>query len=87
MAVGTTQTVAHSALFGTQPLGQGRVETLVQRITGGEPVAIEDALITMERLLVEAALEKTGDNLTEAAQLLGISFRQIRYKVRQLGLR
>ena len=40
-----------------------------------------------ERQLVEAALQATGDNLTATGELLGISFRQVRYKVRQLGLR
>ena len=33
------------------------------------------------------ALEKTGGSLTQAAELLGISFRSIRYKVKKLGLR
>ena len=56
-------------------------------VRSGQAIELERAVTTYERRIVEAALEKTGDNLTEAAQLLGISFRQIRYKVRQLGLR
>ncbi len=60
---------------------------LKARLTRGEPIALEDELLRVERALVEQALETTRDNLTEAAHLLGISFRQIRYKVRQLGLR
>ena len=36
---------------------------------------------------MEAALRRSDGSLTEAAKLLGISFRQIRYRVRQLGLR
>ncbi len=65
----------------------GLVENLATRLTAGESIALEDELLRLERHLMEAALQKTGDNLTEAAALLGITFRQIRYKVRQLGLR
>ena len=57
------------------------------RIAAKTPIDLESELQRYERALVEEALNATGDNLTEAATLLGISFRQIRYKVRQLGLR
>jgi len=59
----------------------------VKRIRSGEPIDLEHEVTNLERRLVEAALEQTKDNLTDAAKLLGVSFRQIRYKVRQLGLR
>jgi len=59
----------------------------VRRIKAGDPIDLEREVTQLERRLVEAALEASKDNLTEAAKLLGISFRQIRYKVRQLGLR
>jgi DNA-binding NtrC family response regulator len=64
-----------------------RANALVTSIDQGTPIALEKELERFERELVEAALKKTDDNLTESARLLGISFRQIRYKVRQLGLR
>ncbi len=60
---------------------------LLGAIEKGTPIDLTRELERVERELVEAALRKTGDNLTEAATLLGLSFRQIRYKVRQLGLR
>jgi DNA-binding NtrC family response regulator len=60
---------------------------LSDRIASNQPINLEQAVIAYERVLVEAALQRTGDNLTEAAKLVGISFRQMRYKVRQLGLR
>jgi DNA-binding NtrC family response regulator len=60
---------------------------LAQHLAGGGVIDLEGEMLRHERTLVEAALNRTGDNLTEAAKLLGISFRQIRYKVRQLGLR
>ena len=52
-----------------------------------ECIDLEKELADYERSLVHAALIATDDNLTESANLLSISFRQIRYKVRQLGLR
>jgi len=64
-----------------------RENDLKNRLARGEAIALEDELLRFERALVEQALETTKDNLTDAAQRLGISFRQIRYKVRQLGLR
>lgn len=60
---------------------------LATRLSQGESIDLEAELGRFERHIVEAALERTKDNLTDAAGLLGISFRQIRYKVRQLGLR
>ncbi|GIW71292.1 MAG: acetoacetate metabolism regulatory protein AtoC [Planctomycetota bacterium] len=48
---------------------------------------LEATLRGIERHYLEAALSRTGGNLTRAAELLGISFRSIRYKVRKLGLR
>lgn len=44
--------------------------------------ALEDA----ERLSIERALEQTRWNKTEAAKRLGISFRQLRYRIKKLGI-
>jgi len=60
---------------------------LRRAIAAKQPIDLERLVTSYERELVEAALQATGDNLTDAAKLLGISFRQIRYKVRTLGLR
>ncbi len=40
-----------------------------------------------ERRLIEAALERTGDNVTQAARLLGISRDTLRYRLERLQLR
>ncbi|MEX0731066.1 MAG: sigma-54 dependent transcriptional regulator [Aquisalimonadaceae bacterium] len=48
--------------------------------------ALEDYLEDIERTVVTKALEKTGNNKTAAAQLLGISFRALRYKLKKLGM-
>jgi DNA-binding NtrC family response regulator len=62
-------------------------EELHARIGQRIPINIEQEVFQFERSLMEAALIATDDNLTESAKLLGITFRQIRYKVRQLKLR
>jgi two-component system response regulator PilR (NtrC family) len=39
-----------------------------------------------ERKLILQALDRTNGNLTEAAKLLGMSFRSIRYRVAKLKI-
>ena len=53
---------------------------------GEEGIDLEGELARIERLYVEAALQRTGGHLTNAAKLLGITFRSIRYKVKKHGL-
>jgi two-component system response regulator PilR (NtrC family) len=48
---------------------------------------LEATLAAIERRYIEDALARTDGNLTRAADLLGISFRSIRYKVKKLGIR
>jgi two-component system, NtrC family, response regulator AtoC len=88
--------IDEEALFGdlggdpvpTPPGGSRAIsDEAAKKIKSGECIDLEHEVTALERRLVEAALEARKDNLTEAAKLLGISFRQIRYKVRQLGLR
>ena len=87
--------IGYDVLFNdltARPLGSVKTDIkpgdeLRARIGLRESIDLERELADYERSLMEAALTVTDDNLTEAAKLLGISFRQIRYKVRQLGLR
>lgn len=51
------------------------------------PVDIEKLLEDTERSYLEAALEQTNGHLTNAAKLLGISFRAIRYKLKKYDIR
>jgi len=53
----------------------------------GVPTDLEAYLGSVEREAILAALARTGHNRTAAAQLLGISFRQMRYRMRRLGLK
>jgi two-component system response regulator PilR (NtrC family) len=49
-------------------------------------VALPDYLESIERKIILDALEKTGNNKTAAAKLLGVSFRTLRYRLERLGL-
>jgi DNA-binding NtrC family response regulator len=42
-------------------------------------------LETMERAMIESALQRTGDNRTEAAELLGLSRRTLQRKLQEMG--
>jgi len=47
---------------------------------------LDDVLTEAERRLLIAALERTGGVRTRAAELLGISFRSLRYRLQKQGL-
>jgi len=47
---------------------------------------LPDYLEQVEKQLILDALEKTGNNKTAAAKLLGVSFRTLRYRLAKLGL-
>jgi len=48
--------------------------------------ALGDQIEEIERQAIREALEKARYNKTKAAQLLGMTFRQLRYKVKKLGI-
>jgi two-component system response regulator PilR (NtrC family) len=52
----------------------------------GVPSDLEAYLGSVEREAIRVALSRTANNRTAAAQLLGISFRQMRYRMRRLGI-
>ena len=78
---------ASAPALATPPVAVANAKGFAERMATGAAIDLEATVADYERTLVRAALATTGDNLTEAAMLLGISFRQIRYKVRQLGIR
>ena len=53
----------------------------------GVPTDLQAYLDELERGAIRAALERTRHNRTAAAQLLGITFRQMRYRMQRLGLK
>lgn len=48
--------------------------------------SLEETMAKIEADYIRQGLEKAGGSLTRAAELLNISFRSIRYKVKKLGL-
>jgi two-component system response regulator PilR (NtrC family) len=47
---------------------------------------LEEQLEHIEREAIIKALEQTRYNKTKAAELLGMTFRQLRYRVKKLGI-
>ena len=45
-----------------------------------------DQIVDVQRHASEDALEKTRYNKTAAAKLLGLTFRQLRYRIKKLGI-
>ena len=58
----------------------------MQTLVGSEGIPLEKALEDYERLLLESALGTASGVKTDAAQLLGITFRSFRYRLQKLGL-
>ena len=52
----------------------------------GEGFSLEHCLEGVERHYIEAALVRTNGHLTRAAELLGTTFRSLRYRVKKLGI-
>jgi two-component system response regulator PilR (NtrC family) len=50
------------------------------------PKSLPDHLDNVEREIIRRALAKTHFNRTQAAELLGISFRQLRYRMQRLSI-
>ncbi|MDH3237407.1 MAG: sigma-54-dependent Fis family transcriptional regulator, partial [Deltaproteobacteria bacterium] len=55
-------------------------------ILDGEGVSIDAEMDRLEKSMLLKALEKTGGNKTEAAKLLNISFRSMRYRLEKHGI-
>jgi two-component system response regulator PilR (NtrC family) len=53
----------------------------------GVPRDLAAYLDAVEGAALRAALRKTGGNRTAAAQLLGLTFRQFRYRMQRLDLK
>jgi len=51
-----------------------------------EDLSLDSSVENTERELICRALEKARYNKTAAAELLGISFRQLRYRIKKLGI-
>jgi two-component system response regulator PilR (NtrC family) len=84
------------ALAGARVIGLGDFPTEVSGVAGSvtpalltlpaEGTRLEEVLSEVERRLMLAALERTGGVRKKAAELLGISFRSLRYRLKKQGL-
>ena len=61
-------------------------ETLTSSIPAPGGLPLESFMDQVEREAILKALEKTQNNKTAAAKLLGITFRALRYRLKRLGL-
>ncbi|QZA81747.1 sigma-54-dependent transcriptional regulator [Deefgea piscis] len=52
----------------------------------GDTYPLQDYLDRVEKAAIIAALDKTGFNRTQAAKLLGVTFRSLRYRLERLGI-
>ena len=75
----TTGTIAEGDLSLKQAAGS---ESTVSAANAGLDGQVED----VQRQAIVEALEKTRYNKTAAAKLLGLSFRQLRYRIKKLGI-
>ena len=53
----------------------------------GVPSSLPSYLDSLEREAIRSALKRTRYNRTAAAQLLGITFRQLRYRMQRLDIK
>ena len=58
----------------------------IPTVLGNAAVPLPEYLENIEKQAILDALEKTGNNKTAAAKLLGVSFRTLRYRLSKLGL-
>jgi len=66
-------------------LAAGREER--EPVEGAAGESLPQYLDEVERKTILEALGKTGFNRTAAAKLLGITFRQLRYRMQRLGIK
>ena len=55
-------------------------------VTATRSAKLGDQVEDVQRQAIIAALEKTRYNKTAAARELGLSFRQLRYRIKKLGI-
>ncbi len=62
------------------------VQTSNHAATGDDESSLDSSLSEQERQAILQALERTRYNKTAAARILGLTFRQLRYRIKKLGL-
>jgi two-component system response regulator PilR (NtrC family) len=68
------------------PLSTARPSVATEAEFGDEGIDLEQAIAELERHLINIALRRSHGVRKEAAKLLGISFRSLRYRLEKLGI-
>jgi two-component system response regulator PilR (NtrC family) len=71
---------------GDLQLRGGAGEATAAPARGGSAPALDEQIEEIEKQAIRDALEKARYNKTRAAELLGMSFRQLRYRLKKLGM-
>ncbi|MEJ5357867.1 MAG: sigma-54 dependent transcriptional regulator [Desulfobacterales bacterium] len=81
--------LARGELVTTEELPFGRVKAGGEAIPGVPPAGqtLRQAVESLERRMIAATLKETGGNQSRAADLLGLSERMLRYKLKKYGLK
>ena len=78
------------ALSGSEEIGAAELRLAPaaeeQEPEDGAAESLPEYLDALERKAILEALGRTGFNRTAAAKLLGITFRQLRYRMQRLGI-
>jgi DNA-binding NtrC family response regulator len=77
-------------LFLPEDLTKGSSPQAPAQLLGIEPLgnsSLDEALAAMQRQLIQDALDRSGNNQSQAAKLLGLREATLRYRLRILGMR
>jgi two-component system, NtrC family, response regulator PilR len=89
LALKPSSVAAESELSASAQETPAPVPTIAMNVAGADgdlPSSLPDHLDNVEREIIRRALAKTHFNRTQAAELLGISFRQLRYRMQRLSI-
>jgi DNA-binding NtrC family response regulator len=67
-------------------LGRTGWEQPTEGASTGDPLTLKEQIEHTERRILERTLDQVGGNRTRAAEMLGLSTRALRYKIKQYGL-
>ena len=86
-AVTLAQTVIHVEDLPPELLGEpGRAASSEPLVLPADGIDMEATLERIERSLIRQALERANGVRTQAAKVLGLSFRSLRYRLQKLGM-
>lgn len=79
-------TLCEDGVIEPEDLKLGATSVRAETANAGSQSGLDPYLDDVEKDAIRQALEKTRYNKTAAAKLLGISFRQLRYRLKKLGM-